>query len=463
MNSVINCTIQLHTELGRHVPGKDTCRVLEVSTRQTNIEELLTHKQGAAHEVTKQGLKHSLAWTVNEIRAATRDLRTVPLATSGVGRDAGLPSLPNLAEVVHPSSPLEMRRPSIHGQSSLVATPTNEIRQVSLYSEAARADISAHRTSDYAREQNQPPYDHTLPPLVPPHDMKRSQHYESGASGSAHSPHPSSGSSAFAPAHSPVQSQHAHRSLPSPPTSHFPQSGLPPPSHYSTVSPAAHASHLQDLQHQISTKTLALQTLQREHDQLLAAFSRSQIRCNTLDKKSQVSDHEINTLTEEKIRLQQQVDSLEAHVEELTKSRDEVHKQSTADGAQWRQIMAMSSQLQVKSAEEAKRYKTDRDAWEETRTSLEKRIEELESGNVANHSLQRLAENANLDSEDDPMNSGSVEILRHEVVRLRERCAELELVLQEITGETEQIEGALKLMMNIRQRVASKSRHEEGD
>lgn len=167
-------------------------------------------------------------------------------------------------------------------------------------------------------------------------------------------------------------------------------------------------------------------------------------------------------MTEEKIRLQQQVDALEAHVDDLSKSRDEVHKQSTADGAQWRQIMAMSSQLQVKSAEEARRHREERDAWDEDRASLQKRIEKLEAGTASTSILHQSMEEANLGSEDDPVHSDSIDILRQEIVRLREKCAELELVLQEITGETEQIEGALKVMANIRQRVASKTRREQG-
>jgi predicted nuclease with TOPRIM domain len=128
-----------------------------------------------------------------------------------------------------------------------------------------------------------------------------------------------------------------------------------------SASQSAQAAHLQDLQHQISTKTLALQTLQREHDNLLAAFSRQQTRCATLDKKSQVSDNEINSLTEEKIRLQAQVEALEAQVEDLVKSRDEAHKQSVANGAQYMQIMSHSSRLQAQGAADLKRWKTEKE------------------------------------------------------------------------------------------------------
>lgn len=230
---------------------------------------------------------------------------------------------------------------------------------------------------------------------------------------------------------------------------------------------AAQATHLQDLQHQISTKTLALQTLQREHDQLLAAFSRSQIRCSTLDKKSQVSDHEINNLTEEKIRLQQQVESLEDQIESLTKARDSVQQQSSADGAQWRQIMAMSSQLQSKSIEEARNHHQEKEEWQRQRERLEERIREMElvggssGGGAAGPPRTRAAGVDDGDDDADAseienhdiLNSTSVNALRSEIRNLRRRCLQLEAALKDVTGEAESLDQAMKAMANIRARI----------
>jgi hypothetical protein len=225
------------------------------------------------------------------------------------------------------------------------------------------------------------PFEQGLPPILQEEELKRNPHYEQAISGFGQSPHPSSSSSAFGSAQSPMQSQSSSRTLPSPPGIQYPRTGSSEYAQYSpTTTKAAHNTHLQDLQHQILTKTLALQILQREHDQLLAAFSTSQIRCTALDKKAQVSDHEINTLTEDKIRLQQQVEALETQVSELMRSRDEVHQQSSTDCSQWRQIVAMSSQLQLKGADEARRFRVERESWDRERVSLQKRIEELESG-----------------------------------------------------------------------------------
>ena len=243
------------------------------------------------------------------------------------------------------------------------------------------------------------------------------------------------------------------RTLPSPSSLQYP---LPGGSFSPGVSQAAHLTHLQDLQHQISTKTLALQTLQREHDQLLAAFSRSQIRCSTLDKKSQVSDHEINTLSEDKIRLQNQVEALEAQVEDLVKAKDEANRQSTADNAQWRQIMAMSSRLQAQGADEARRFQSDRETWERNRDSMQRRIQELEVGNLSLVDSHRSEESAS--SNEDVLLSSSLDVLRQEILRLRRRCAEMEQALQDLRLETEQMDHVMTEFASIRERITAKTR-----
>lgn len=405
-------------------------------------------QQSVPHEVTKQGLKNSLEWTVSELRNTLRAMQSVSTTAR--------PGLPSLADVVPTPTLSEMRRPSIPGPSSTIATPAGESRQLPFWVDSGPPDDYPRNPPEHTRSQDQflSSLESSYPPIVTADEMKRTQLHDRGSDRSPH------GSLVFSPS-SPIQSHHSSRTLPSPPSAHYPPPTFSGPSHFSSATtPAAHTSHLQDLQHQISKKTLALQTLQREHDQLLAAFSRSQIRCNTLDKKSQVSDHEINSLTEEKIRLQQQVETLEAHVEELVKSRDEVHKQSTADGAQWRQIMAMSSQLQMKGAEEARKYKVDRDAWEEDREALERRIRDLEAGRAA-VSAGIGQRDLDADWEDDALNATSMDVMRQEIVRLRRRCADLESMLQDLSGETEHIDSAISAMTSLRQRIASKKRNDE--
>jgi len=257
-----------------------------------------------------------------------------------------------------------------------------------------------------------------------------------------------------------MQMQGSHRTLPSPSSMNYPPSASGMTATYSPgTNQSVHNAHLQDLQHQISTKTLALQTLQREHDQLLAAFSRSQIRCATLDKKSQVSDHEINSLAEEKIRLQAQVETLESQVEDLIKAKDQVHKQTTADSAQWRQIVAMSSQLQAKGAEETKRYKSDRESWERDRDGLQRRISDLESGKLTLVDSSRSGDSYISISSGDILASTSLDSLRAEVLRLRSKCADMEGALHQLRRVTDQMDLVMGEFANIRERITTQTRH----
>ena len=400
--------------------------------------------------MTKLGLKQSLTWTLNEIRNTSRLIQSNATITK--------PGLPSLADVVPPPFVHDIRRLSIHGQSSVAPTSINDPHKV-LPPDTPRSDDYPRRPPDRPPVQMPRPYEQVLPPILQGEELKRNLPYEQAISGSGQSPHPSSASSIYGSAQSPMQSQPSSRTLPSPPAIQYPRTGSSEYAQYSpTAAQAAHNSHLQDLQHQISTKSLALQTLQREHDQLLAAFSRSQIRCTALDKKSQVSDHEINTLTEDKIRLQQQLEAFDSQVQELAKSRDDVHQQSSADGAQWRQIVAMSSQLQIKGADEARRFRLERESWERERASLRKRIEEVESGKENLPETSAMSGSTTPVANDPILTSGSVEVLREEIMRLRRRCLELELMLQELAGEAEQIESAITAMESVRKSLTSKKR-----
>ena len=275
------------------------------------------------------------------------------------------------------------------------------------------------------------------------------------------SPHPTvSSGSVYGSNQSPMGM--GSRTLPSPSSLHNAPSVPSVPGSYSPSNQSAHNTHLQDLQHQISTKSLALTTLQREHDQLLAAYSRMQIRCQTLDKKSQVSDHEINTLTEEKIRLQSQVETFEAQVEELMKARDEAQKQTTANGAQYMRIMAMSSKLQAKGSEEAKQHKMDREAWERDREGLQKRIEALEAGQLNPPAPGEDKTETNPPGEpDDVLSSASLDVLRNEVVRLRQSLLNMERTFQDLRQETQKIDHVIEECTGIRERLGAKTVFEE--
>ncbi|USP82732.1 hypothetical protein yc1106_10006 [Curvularia clavata] len=183
----------------------------------------------------------------------------------------------------------------------------------------------------------------------------------------------------YMPPQSPIQAPQLTHStvLPSPSSLNFSSSqslpSMTPP--ITSAHASAQNTLLQDLQHQVTVKTLEFRTLQREYEDLLQKLERQKTRCATLEKKFEVSDVEINSLTEEKEKLQTQVTTMEGQVEELQQSRDEARRQLIANGAQYMRIMEMANRLQSQGAEDKKK-------WEAEKSELEQRIRVLEEAMV---------------------------------------------------------------------------------
>lgn len=306
-------------------------------------------------------------------------------------------------------------------------------------------------------------------PAGMPEDNRRSL-YGSDLPPMSHSPHrTSSSSSIFIPPQSPLQASQTSRSgmLPSPSSMNFPTGpNLPPISPPSSVQTSAQAVHFQDLQHQVSIKTLAFQTLQREYDSLLQKLERQRTKCATLEKKFEVSDVEINTLTDEKEKLQAQIAALESQVEELQKSRDEARRQLSANGAQYMRIMEMASRLQAQGAEDKKR-------WEAEKVELERRIKLLEEAMVTGGErpdaplTQAATEPFHPTSARQPATSTAtaaatltlassaetIAVLRAEIARLRSRTQSLETALQTMKDESISIQAAAQTLVGSGRKV----------
>lgn len=294
-------------------------------------------------------------------------------------------------------------------------------------------------------------------------DVRRNP-YGSDITPMAGSPHHtgSSSGSVFMPPQSPMQAPQSSRStmLPSPSSINFPNvSNLPPISPPSTgLQTSAQAAHLQDLQHQVSIKTLAFQTLQREYDSLLQKLERQRTKCATLEKKFEVSDVEINSLTDEKEKLQCQVAALESQVEDLQQSRDEARRQLVANGAQYMRIMEMANRLQAQGADDKKR-------WEAERSELEQRIKVLEEAMVtgqagierpgaaastsdaSSHPPIAMAHNPHLSPSTSSSTTETINVLRTEIGRLRTRTQTLEAALQAMKEESVSIQAAARQLV----------------
>ena len=283
------------------------------------------------------------------------------------------------------------------------------------------------------------------------------------------------------------------RSLPSPTSLSFPSpSGpsygisqapsLPPPAGLRQSPPGAylpsiggaHSSdaiqaHSAALQHEVSVQKIALSSLQGEHDKLLAAFSRSQTRAAALEKKHAVSDSEIISLSEEKMRLQTQVIELERDVEELSRTRDEYRQAAVQEGAQYVEIVKKASQLEEIAAEERK-------TWANIKAELELKIEALRAGERASDvavrtptilPVPRLVDDvgtptssveAHNDFKIEPMADlgptsfpreflqESNEALKEEIRHLRSRCVEVETALRAVRDDSRNMEGIVEAL-----------------
>jgi hypothetical protein len=285
-------------------------------------------------------------------------------------------------------------------------------------------------------------------------EQSRENLYRGQAPPKTNSPHltASSSSSNFMPSRSPMHAPQPTRPgmLPSPSSLNYPNPhSLPPISSPSAAAQnSAQTSHLHDLQHQISLKTLALQTLQREYDSLLQKLERQRTKCATLEKKFEVSDVEINTLTEDREMLQAQNIALETQVEELQQIRDETRRQLIVNGAQYMRIMEMANLLQAQSAEDKKR-------WEAEKAGLQQRITVLEEAMVTG-AIERdppppsTTMTPSVDQSTTALSSTSFEtlnVLRNEIGRLRERTQTLEAALRTMREESVTIQEAAKQLL----------------
>jgi hypothetical protein len=243
-------------------------------------------------------------------------------------------------------------------------------------------------------------------------------------------------------------------------------------------SDSALREHAAALQHEVSLQKIALSSLQGEHDKLLSAFSRSQTRASTLEKKHAVSDSEIISLTEEKLRLQTQVIELEQDIEELTRSRDNYRQSAVQEGAQYVEIVNKASRLEEMRAEETK-------SWDRMKMELERKIELLSAESRKNSSIGatesaevghtvRAAEMIDVDPPALPVDSmgyskmepvgepqrdasapqtseesnESAEALRVEIRHLRERCAQAENALRVIREDSRSMEQLLRAIQD---------------
>lgn len=180
---------------------------------------------------------------------------------------------------------------------------------------------------------------------------------------------------------------------------------------------------------------------------LRVELERLQTLCEQLEIKARVMDREHVNLKNEILDLKTQTSLLAKQVEKLTQEKDHLYSQSQADAAQWRQIVDMSSRLQLQSVEETRRFNADRESWRKERDRLEEQLNELQDGTPRRTPVE---DSVNASSD---LTSLSDERVREEVSVLRERCTELEELLGSVLKESASIERTDTLMKEVRRRI----------
>jgi len=115
-----------------------------------------------------------------------------------------------------------------------------------------------------------------------------------------------------------------------------------------TRSNASEMNPFEDLQNQMTVKTLKIQTLQSENHSIQQKLRQESANYSDLERKFEVADAEIIYLTTEKDRLEQTVLSLEKQVKELEISRNEARKSSSEMASQYLRIVEMAGRLHTR-------------------------------------------------------------------------------------------------------------------
>ncbi|EPS43874.1 hypothetical protein H072_2109 [Dactylellina haptotyla CBS 200.50] len=205
----------------------------------------------------------------------------------------------------------------------------------------------------------------------------------------------------------------------------------------------AYTDVVADLQHKLSTKTLALEALQKEHDRLLGAYSRQQTRSAAIQKKCTVADAEIVSLSAERDRLQEAFEQSETQVQELTEQRDSINKKFVARVKEYSSIVQLASQMENLSMAELKKWK-DRDTMMRSMVSeRDKLIEEMHQRLALAESVEEARMIPELEGD-----ANQTVLLRRENQLLKQRVEELETSVYESKQEVERMEGIGRMLLH---------------
>jgi hypothetical protein len=240
-------------------------------------------------------------------------------------------------------------------------------------------------------------------------------------------------------------SQKASWSAPSVPQGSSPTSiyQAPPSIHTAPTSSAA-SQHIADLQHQVTLKSLSLQTLQSEYTSLLQKSQRDRLKSQTFEKKTVAADQEINDVTTRNEDLVEQVRTLETQLEECERKRETERSDAVREKDQWSRMLEMSGRLQAKSAD-------DRQKMVHEKESLQQRL--LIYENEATLSAKRSTPQSHKASQPAGQNVASAEMNR----QAREESKEVATRISELQQENEIWQKRTYLLRSVLERMEEQS------
>lgn len=186
----------------------------------------------------------------------------------------------------------------------------------------------------------------------------------------------------------------AAQSIASPATSYLPASSL----HTAPAHPATSA-HIAELQHQVTLKSLALQTLQSEYASLLQKLQREKVRSQAIEKKTSVADQEVNELTSKNEDLTEQVKLLTSQLEHSERKRDAERSDAEREKNQWGRMLEMSGRLQAKADAEKQRLLAEKETLLQHVSRLRQSPKELETQEERSSTSEGLPSNRPRDYE----------------------------------------------------------------
>lgn len=256
---------------------------------------------------------------------------------------------------------------------------------------------------------------------------------------------------------SPSTATRSARALPSPSSMAYPpstaattvQSAVSPSMSYAPASAtSATSAHIADLQHQVTLKTLALQTLQTEYASLLQRLQRERVKSQAIEKKTSVADRELEDLTQRNEDLADQVRTLETQLEESDRKREAERAAAAKEKEQWGRMLDMGGRLHAKGAEERQRLI-------EEKTKLARRVALYEGEDtqrfdqIQQDLLTRTGGSGSGQEASRPSGAdgsrGSL-AMRREVARLNTRVDQLVAALKEVTHRSVEMENRARDM-----------------